>query len=93
MRLGVGQRLDERIGQLAHLTVDDYRVQSLLAAEMLVDDRLADLRVRGDLLDTHRLEPLGCEQRSPHADELFAALQRRHSCSIGHELQCSGRGA
>ena len=68
------QRSEEHVVERAHLAVHDDRIQSLFAAEMLVDDRLAHFGGRGDLLDADRLEALGGEERAPDADELFAPL-------------------
>src|SRR5262249_9740891 len=52
------------------LAVDDHRVEPLLAAEMLVDNGLRDLRPLGDLLDGGRLEAALGKDRSPDLDEL-----------------------
>jgi hypothetical protein len=50
------------VQQVAHLAVDDDRIQAFLAAEVFVDDRLADARTSGDLFDRGRLEALFGEQ-------------------------------
>src|SRR5207244_6160271 len=44
-------RLGDAADDLLDLAVDDHRVQSFLAAEVLVDDRLGDARALRDLLD------------------------------------------
>jgi hypothetical protein len=41
----------------SYLAVDDHGVQALLAAEVLVDDRLGHPGAGGDLLDRGAVEP------------------------------------
>ena len=77
---GVEQRLD--------LAVDDDRVEPLLAAEVLVDDRLADLGRRRDLLDAGALEPLLGEQLAADVEQLLAPLLAGHP---GRGLPSAGR--
>src|SRR6185503_4489340 len=69
----------DRVEQGADLAVDDDRVEPLLAAEVLVDDGLAHLRRRGDLLDARALEALLGEQPAPDVQELLAPLLARHA--------------
>src|SRR5207245_191442 len=66
------------VEECAYLPVDDDRVQALLAAEVLVDDRLGDLRTRRDLLDGGRVEAPFGEELAPDGDELFTSLGRGH---------------
>jgi hypothetical protein len=68
------QRLPHHVEQAQHLAVDDNGVEALLAAEVLVHDRLAHLRPSGDLLDrgafeaalanTARAVSMSCSRRS-----------------------------
>ena len=53
-RVPGGQRRRQPVEQVAHLAVDDDGVQAFLAAEVLVDDRLAHVRPGRDLLDRGR---------------------------------------
>ena len=85
--LGVGQRVDEHVGERTHLTVHHHGVQPFFAAEMLVHDRFRDFGGRGDLLDAYRFESLCCEQGSADLDKLFAPLKRRHPGCVGHNGQ------
>ena len=71
----VGQRVDECVGECAHLTVHHYGVQAFLAAEMFIDDGLRYLRGRGNLLYAYRFEPLRREQRPTDFDELLTSLK------------------
>jgi hypothetical protein len=65
--------------QAAHLTVDDDRVQPLLAAEVLVHDGLGHPRLGGDLLDRGRLEALLGEQLAADLDQLLASRGTGHA--------------
>ena len=77
-RAARGERSADAVQQGPDLPVDHDRVQPFLAAEVLVHDRLADLGLRGDLLDRGALEaPVG-EQSAGHADELLTALGAGH---------------
>ena len=64
--------------ELLHLPVDDHGVQALLAAEVLVDDRLGYLRALGDLFDRRRLVTLLCEEDATHVEQLLPALLAGH---------------
>src|SRR5207249_11242438 len=86
-----------------YLPVDHDRVEALLAAEVLIHNRLGDLRPRGDLLDRGRVEPALGEDSPADGDELFAALCGGHPysggfrwCAFGHRASLaairSGRG-
>ena len=61
-RVAAGERAGDGVEQALHLAVDDDGVQALLAAEVLVDDRLGDAGLRGDLLDRGALQALLGEQ-------------------------------
>jgi hypothetical protein len=61
------------------LAVDDDGVEALLPAEVLVHDRLRDLRAGGDLLDGGGLEPALREDRAADLDQLGAAGGPRES--------------
>ena len=87
MRLRVGQRVDENVGERAHLAVHHHGVQAFLSSEMFVDDGFRHFCGRGDLFHAHCFESLGREQRSTDFDKLFAPLIRRHSGCIGHIAQ------
>ena len=87
MRLRVGQRVDENVGERAHFAVHHHGVQAFLSSEMFVDDGFRHFCGRGDLFHAHCFESLGREQRSTDFDELFAPLVRRHSGCIGHTAQ------
>src|SRR5579875_391569 len=79
VRLAGRQCVGEPVEQVAHLAVDDHRVQAFLAAEVLVDHRLADARARRDLLDGGGIEALFGEQRPADEHELLAAFAAGHS--------------
>ena len=78
-----GQRAPDPVQQGADLAVDDHGVEALLAAEVLVHDRLADLGLGRDLLHRGALETAVCEQGAGHADELFAPLGAGHPDPAG----------
>ena len=80
--LGI-QRSGDAAEELLHLAVDDHRVQPLLAAEVLVDDRLGDLRALGDLFDRGRLEALLREKNTTHVEQLLPALLAGHPHPCG----------
>ena len=75
--------------QRGDLAVDDDGVDALLAAEVLVDDRLRHLRTRRDLLDGGAPEAALREDLAGHPDELLAALGTRHP---GAHRRLRGRG-
>ena len=79
-RMVLGQRTLDHAEQLLHLPVDDDGVQTLLAAEVLVDDRLGDAGLGRDLLDRGRLEPALGEER---AADLRAAARDGQRWSSG----------
>ena len=62
------------------IAVDDDRVEALLAAEVLVDHRLGDAGLRGDLLDGGGVEALLGEQGPADLDELFPTFLAAHPC-------------
>ncbi len=62
------QRTRDAVEQTAHLTVHHDGVQPFLAAEVLIDDRLGDPRLGGDLLHRGALEPALGEQRPPDVE-------------------------
>ena len=82
-RAAGGQRALHGGEQALDLAVDDDGVEALLAAEVLVDDRLADAGRGGDLLDRGPLEALVGEVLATDADELLAPLAARHPGSRG----------
>ena len=59
-------------------SIDDDRVQALLAAEVLVDDRLGDLSTGGDLLHRGTVEAALSEKATRDLDQLLAALGAGH---------------
>ncbi len=71
-----GQGVGDAVEQGAHLTVDDDRVETFLAAEMLVHHGLGNLRAGRDLLDGGRVEPALGKELPPDRDELLASLGR-----------------
>ena len=75
---GRRQRRGEAVEQELHLAVDDDGVEPLLAAEVLVDDRLADVGAGGDLLDRGRLVALLAEQLAADVEQLLAPLGAGH---------------
>jgi hypothetical protein len=81
---GGGEGSCYRIEQVAHLAIDDDGVQTLLAAEVLVDDGLGDAGLRGDLLDAHGLEALPREQPTTDVEQLLAALLAAHPRALAH---------
>ena len=87
VRLWVGERVDERVGKGAHLTVHHHSVQALFASEMLVHNGFRHFRGGGDLLHAHCFKTLRREQRTTDFDELLTPLIRRHSGCIGHAVQ------
>ena len=64
---------------MVHLAVDEHRVQALLAAEVLVDHRLGDTSLGGDLLDRDNLKALVGKQLSANIEQLFASLLAAHA--------------
>jgi hypothetical protein len=73
-----GQRTCQPVQQIAHLPVDDDRVQPLLAAEVLVHHGLAHPGTRRDLLDRGCLEAALGEQRPADVEQLLAPLTSGH---------------
>ena len=68
--------------QVGHLAIDDDGVEALLAAEVLVDDRLRDAGLGGDLLDADRLEALLGEQPPADVEQLLAPLLPAHAHAL-----------
>src|SRR5690606_1782847 len=68
----------QRLEEVLQLAVDDDCVHALLAAEVLVDDRLGDLRPRRHLLDARPLEPLLGEQGTADVEQLLTPLPGGH---------------
>ena len=65
--------------QVIHLPIHDDGIQAFFAAEVLVDDRLGDFRLRCDFLDRDGFESLIREEGAPHRDELLPPLAARHA--------------
>ena len=72
-------RMGDAVEQATHLAVDHNGVQALFAAEVLVDDRLADAGLLRDLLDAGAVEALRGEQAAPDVEQLLASLFARHA--------------
>ena len=87
VRLRIGQRVDERVGKRAHLTVHHHSIQALFASEMLVHNGFRHFCGGGDLFHAYCFKTLRREQRTTDFDELLAPLIRRHSGCIGHAVQ------
>src|SRR5690606_8761567 len=60
---------------VVHLAIDHDGVEALFAPEVLVDDRLADLRAGRDLFDRGGLVAALGEDRAADLDELRAAFE------------------
>ncbi len=80
-RAGVplGQRRRDPLRERLHLAVDDDRVQAFLAAEVLVDHRLADPGAGRHLFDRGRLVAALGEQFAADVQQLLAPLGAGHS--------------
>jgi hypothetical protein len=86
------ERTGDGGGQPLHLAVDDDGVEALLAAEVLVDDRLRHAGPLGDLLDRGGLVAALGEQRAGDADELLASLLGGHADALAGPLGSDGWG-
>ncbi|CAB4929801.1 unannotated protein [freshwater metagenome] len=73
-----GEGIADGPEQVVHLPVDDNGVQTLLAAEVLVDHRLGDAGFRGDLLDRDDLKALVGKEFSSDVKELLPTLLAAH---------------
>jgi hypothetical protein len=92
---GIGEGGGEAVEQLLHLPGDDVGVEAVLAAEVLVHDRLAHLGVGGDLLDGGRLVALLAEQLAADVEQLPAPLRPGHPDPVpgpaaGHDARRPG---
>src|SRR5205823_2484754 len=65
-----------------HLAIHHDRVQPFLVVEVLVDDRLGDAGLRGDLLDGCAFEAPFREQPAAYAEQLLPALLAGHSPAV-----------
>src|SRR6266540_6331774 len=90
-RTAVGQREPHRGEQRGDLAVDHDGVQALLAAEVLVDDRLGDAGPGGDLLDRGAVEAALGEESPGDLDQLLAAFGRGHPAAGLRRLEGLGR--
>ena len=85
------QRVSDAVDQASYLAVDDDGVQTFLATEVFVDDRLGHARLVSDLLDAGAVETLLGEECSADVEQLLASFLPRHPDS-GDDRGCRGKG-
>jgi hypothetical protein len=85
-----GQGIGDRPEKALDLAIDHHGIQTLLAAEVFVDNGFGDSRLGRDLLDGGALEALVGEQAAPDPDQLLSPLTPGHAGSRARDLDGLG---